>query len=143
MKSTPIKLIYHSMHSRPMPGCLPLFFLMAAVVVGAVICLVHVVLPKPPPPPREGHVYLRRDAMTSYHVRQASSLPLRLPAHADPAEAMPRRPEPLPTTRPVQALEAPPVTIPAAVRDMAAAHAEQLTELPPAAEEAAEKGGEP
>lgn len=141
MKSAPIKLIYHSMHKRPMPGCLPLFFILAAVVAAAGICVVKVVMPGKLPPPKVGHVYYRSDEMTRFQVRQNSALPLRLPAYADPAAGLCREEHPLPLYRQISPLPAPQVeTTPP--HDSAVLDAEQLLALPPAAE-AAEKGGEP
>lgn len=143
MKNKPAKLIFHSMHSRPMPGCLPLFFLMAAVVTGVVIALVHVTLPRQLRPRGVGNVYYRNDELTRFQVRQRSALPLRLPAYADPAARLPMAEHHLPLQREVELQPAPLYDISAgASPDSAVLEAETLLALPPA-ESGTEKGGEP
>lgn len=86
MKKEEHSLLYHAMHSRPMPGCLPLFFTLAAVVVGAVLLLVHVqfrAVPRPESKPVAQVTYYR-DEITAMRMQLRSPLPLLLPVYADP-----------------------------------------------------------
>lgn len=138
MTPSPPKLVFHSLHTRPMPGCLPLFFLLAALLVGGVICLVEVTLPKPIRPRGVGNVYYRNDELTRFQVRQHAALPLRLPAYADPAAQLPLPKRPLTLKReagPVPAL--PPA---GQAPDSAVLSADALLALPPAPQQ---EGGTP
>lgn len=78
-------LIYHSLHSRPMPGCMPLFVLLSAIFLGGIMMLVQVKMPEPIRPKGEGNVYYRDDAILRLQVSQRSPQPLRLPDSLDPA----------------------------------------------------------
>lgn len=133
MKTDPAKLIYHSMHKRPMPGCLPLFFLLAALATGGVICLVSVELPKPYRARGTGAVSYRNDELTRFQVRQRSALPLRLPAYADPAAQLPLPEQKLPLGRPVPLQDAPAQPISSTPPDSAVLDADMLLQLPPEA----------
>ena len=135
MKNDPIKLIYHSMHKRPMPGCLPLFFIMAALLVIGLICMVRVITPTPLRPRGVGNIYYKNDELTRFQVRQRSALPLRLPAYADPAARVAEAEHELPLHRQALPAEAPPINILDYAPDSAAFNAEQLLALPPAAAE--------
>lgn len=91
-------LIYHAMHSRPMQGCLPLFFLLAALVVGGLLLLVDVQKPAPIRPKGRGAVTYRHDELTAMRMQLRSPLPLLLPVYADPTrkddasgQTLPRR----------------------------------------------------
>ena len=131
MKRDPIKLLYHSLHKRPMSGCLPLFFVLAALVVAGVISLVRVVTPQPLRPRGVGNVYYRNDELTRFQVRQRSALPLRLPAYADPA-ARPAIPQhELPLYREVELQTLPPLPSIPPPPDTAVPGADTLPELPP------------
>lgn len=141
MKTKPAKLLFHSLHSRPMPGCLPLFFLMAAVVAGVFIAVVHVSLPRQQRPRGVGRVYYRNDELTRFQVRQRSALPLRLPAYADPASHLPTEAPELPLRREPAPLPAPVYSILTGAPDSAVLEADTLLALPPA--EPLQKGGEP
>lgn len=132
MKHDPIKLIYHTMHKRPMPGCLPLFFVLAALVVVGIISLVRVVTPEPLRPRGVGNVYYRNDELTRFQVRQRSAMPLRLPVYADPAARPPIPEHPLDPVRQVELQATPAVTsLPGAAPDSAVLNAESLLALPP------------
>ena len=107
MKNKEHSLLYHTMHSRPMPGCLPLFFGLALIVVGAGIWLAPVRMPERVRPEGVGRVSVKDDRLIHFIVRRQSPLPLHMPLHADPdfredvdAAAMPllrpARLEPLP-----------------------------------------------
>lgn len=128
MKRDPIKLIYHTLHKRPMPGCLPLFFLLAALVVLGIISLVRVVAPPPLRPQGVGNVYYKNDELTRFQVRQRSALPLRLPAYADPAARLPIPEHPLSPERVVAPLPAPAQTLMQAAPDTAVPGADSLPE---------------
>ena len=136
MKTDPTKLLYHSLHKRPMPGCLPLFVLLAALVTGGLMCLVQVRLPAPIRPRGVGTVDYRNDELTRFQVRQRSALPLRLPTYADPAEQLPEAPQELPLNRPVNLLPAPPLPITTEPPDSAVLDAAFLLQLPPQEEPA-------
>ena len=101
MKHDPIHLLYHSMHARPMRGCLPLFVLLSALLVGGVIALFEVSLPEPAPPRGEGLMLYQRDDLTRFRVRQQSALPLRL--HTLPLRPMPELLPPPSRLQPVDA----------------------------------------
>lgn len=133
MKNVPANLLYHSLHKRPMPGCLPLFFLLAAVVTGAVMWLVKVEPPKRVFPRGAGSVQIQNDEMTSFQVRQRSAMPLHLPR--DPAVQLPWGPHELSPTRPVTPLPAPPLPIITAPPDSAVLDADSLLRLPPPTQE--------
>ncbi len=103
MKKEEHSLLYHAMHSRPMPGCLPLFFIMAAVVVGAVLLLVNVqIRPVPRPASKPvAQVTYYHDVITAMRMQLRSPLPLLLPVFADPTRrdtdagaALPQKYEP-------------------------------------------------
>ena len=130
----PTKLLFHSMHKRPMPGCLPLFFLVAAVVVGCIICMVQVTLPRQVRPKGVGNIYYRNDELTRFQVRQRSALPLRLPAFADPAAHQPIADHSLPLERKIGPLPAAPYSVTPQAPDSAVLDAEYLLALPPAEE---------
>ena len=124
-------LLYHAMHSRPMPGCLPLFFVLAAVVVGSLMLLVDVQKPDPARPKGHGKVTYRSDAITAMRMQLRSPLPLLLPVYADPTrkdmaagQTLPRRFEPA-------ALEAPPQAILPTAPASIALDEEKLLALPP------------
>lgn len=129
MKNAPAKLIYHSLHKRPMPGCLPLFFMLAALVSGLVMWLVEVKLPEPFRPRGTGVVHYRNDELTRFQVRQRSALPLRLPG--DPATQLPGPLHTLPLTRAVELQPAPPLPITTEPPDSAVLDAASLLRLPP------------
>lgn len=131
MKTTPANLIYHSLHKRPMPGCLPLFFLLAALLTVAIVKVVQVTLPEPFHARGVGNVQYRNDELTRFQVRQRSALPLRLPTYADPAAQLPIPPHELPLSRAVPLQQAPPLPITAEPPDSAVLDAENLLQLPP------------
>lgn len=129
MKHDPAKLIYHSMHKRPMPGCLPLFFAMSALAVAGVMLLVEVKLPEPLRPRGVGNVFYQNDELTRFQVRQHSALPLRLPT--DPAARLPEPDHALPLQRPIELQSAPPLPITTEPPDSAVLDAATLLKLPP------------
>ena len=112
-----------------MPGCLPLFFLLAALATGAVMWLVQVRLPAHFRPRGTGVVHYRNDELTRFQVRQRSALPLRLPR--DPAAMLPEPEHALPLHRPVLLQAAPPLPITPEPPDSAVLDADSLLRLPP------------
>ncbi len=77
-------LIYHSLHSRPMPGCMPLFMLLSALFLGGLMLLVQVDTPKRIHPKGEGNIYYRDDSILRFQISQRSPSPLHLPSALDP-----------------------------------------------------------
>lgn len=125
-------LLYHAMHSRPMPGCLPLFMLLAAIIVGALLLLVDVKMPERVRPEGRGKITYNNDAITAMRVQLRSPLPLLLPVYADPTrqdtevgQNLPRRFEASITPAPVQPIFD---TVPASM----VTDEQQLLALPPA-----------
>ena len=84
MKKEEHSLLYHAMHSRPMAGCLPLFFLLAAIIIGSAFFFVEVYMPKPTRPQGHGKVMHINDEITAMRMQLRSPLPLVLPAYVDP-----------------------------------------------------------
>ena len=124
-------LLYHAMHSRPMPGCLPLFFLLAALLVTALMLMVEVQMPRRVRPQGQGKVTYRSDEITNMRMQLRSPLPLILPVFADPSrkdvaagQTLPRRFEPALTPAPEQPLFD---TVPASM----VIDEQKLLELPP------------
>lgn len=104
-------LLYHAMHSRPMPGCLPLFFLIAAIIVGTLMLCVDVAMPQPIRPKGHGQVTFRNDEITAMRMQLRSPLPLILPVYADPSRKdsaaghnLPDKYNPAPVQSPAQPL---------------------------------------
>ena len=133
MKDKEHSLIYHALHSRPMRGCLPLFFIPAAVIVTLVLLNVEI---KPAPELKsEGvaRVSLRSDELTAMRMQLRSPLPLLLPVKADPtrreqSNRLPHRSAPTLQEAPMQPVFEGPHT------SMLIDDAE-LLELPPPADE--------
>lgn len=96
MKDKEHSLIYHALHSRPMPGCLPLFFIFSVAIIAAVFLLVKV---KPNPQIQsngKAKISLRSDELTAMRLQLRSPLPLLLPVKVDPTRrespgTLPRR----------------------------------------------------
>lgn len=135
-----VSLVYHLKHGRPMPGCLPLFVLLAGLLVVLGMELVQVRKPEPLRPRGEGNVYYRNDELLHFHVLQRSPLPLRLPAGADPAQAPNAGTPSLTLERQVELLPAPAPTLFSSAPDSAVLNKAALLELPPA--ETDVEGGE-
>lgn len=94
-------LLYHALHSRPMAGCLPLFFLLAAIAVGSALLFVKVEMPRGVRPEGLGKAMFINDATTATRLKLRSPLPLILPAYVDPTrretaagQTLPRKAEP-------------------------------------------------
>ena len=108
MKYAPSRLIYHTLHSRPMHGYLPLFFMVSAVIVIGCISLFDVRVPVPLQPRAGGTMLYKNDELTQFRVRQNSALPLHLPRSVDPAEQITLPKNTLPTRHEVPLIVAPP-----------------------------------
>ena len=67
-----------------MPGCMPLFMLLSALLVGGLMMLVQVDTPKRLRPKGEGNIYYRDDAILRYQISQRCPTPLHLPSALDP-----------------------------------------------------------
>ncbi len=130
MKSKEHSLLYHTMHSRPMPGCLPLFFLFALAVVGAGIWFAPVESPERVHPQGLGKVYLKKGRFADFIIQRQSPLPLHLPLHADPEFHEDIDASAMPLLRPVKVLPPPPVDIFDIAADSAVLSAETLLALP-------------
>ena len=130
MKDKEHSLLYHTMHSRPMPGCLPLFFLMALVVVGVGMWFAPVEMPKRITPKGVGYVVVKNDRLTDFVVRRTSPLPLHLPLHADPEYQEDMAAASMPLLRPVAILPPPPMPIFDAAPDSSVLNAEELLAYP-------------
>ena len=134
MKRESINLLYHRAHTRPMPGCLPLFVILAALLVVGIAIVFKVNLPPLMEPRGEGNIIYRQDELTRFRVRQLSALPLRLPAAVDPAarSLVPEHKLPL---HPTMQLVPPPSQLsPACDHESAILDDAYLLELPPEAD---------
>ncbi len=138
MKDKEHSLLYHTMHSRPMPGCLPLFFLMALVVVGAGMWFAPVEMPRRVMPKGVGRVGVKNDRLTDFVVRRTSPLPLHLPLHADPEYQEDMAAASMPLLRPVAILPPPPMPIFDAAPDSSVLNAEELLAYPESPAQSAE-----
>ena len=146
MKDKEHSLLYHSLHSRPMPGCLPLFFLMAMVVVGVGIWFIPVKMPERVLPKGVGRLYVKNDRFTDFILRRTSPIPLHLPLHADPEHQEDVAAASMPLLRPVEILPPPPMPLFDEAPDSAVLNAAELLAYPdeqvaasqPAADEPAE-----
>lgn len=131
MKTKERGLLYHTMHSRPMPGCLPLFFVLALGVTAIGLWVAPVEMPAPVRSKGVGQVYVKDDRLTQFLLRRQSPLPLHLPANADPDYQEDAAAASMPLLRPVRLLPAPPQPVCPTVADSAVLNAEELLALPP------------
>lgn len=127
MKKQEQPLIFYTAYIRRAHGCLPLFFIPAALFLAGALCMVHIVRPAKPARPVLATVYSSDDAPTRFMVSQRSILPLIYPTALDPATEE----EPLPLTREMKPVPAPPLPLYPTAPDSAVLDAEQLLELPP------------
>ncbi len=131
MKDKEHSLLYHTMHSRPMPGCLPLFFLLAMVVVGVGLWAAPVEMPERVKPRGVGKVYKKEGRLTDFVLRRQSPLPLHLPLHADPEYCEDLAAASMPLLRESRVLPPPPQELFDPAADSAVLDAAALLELPP------------
>lgn len=131
-------LIYHSLHSRPMPGCMPLFMLLSALFLGGLMLLVQVDTPKRIRPKGEGNIYYRDDSILRFQISQRSPTPLHLPSALDPVRRENTASAGLSWIKPVSLmpLGSPRIYTPAP--DSAVLDEKELIALPPAQLPAAE-----
>lgn len=130
MKNKEHSLLYHTMHSRPMPGCLPLFFVLALIVVGCGIWLTPVRMPERVRPEGVGCVSVKDDRLIHFIVRRQSPLPLHMPLHADPEFREDVDAAAMPLLRPARLEPLPPQPLFDAAADSAVLSAEKLLALP-------------
>lgn len=131
MKDKEHSLLYHTMHSRPMPGCLPLFFLLAMIVVGTGLWFAPVEMPERVRPKGVGKVYVKNDRLTDFVLRRKSPLPLHLPLHADPEYQEDLAAASMSLMRRAQIVPPPPQELFDPAADSAVLDAAALLELPP------------
>ena len=132
MKDKEHSLLYHTLHSRPMPGCLPLFFLFSLLVTAGIIWLAPVEMPRPHMPKGVGKVHVKKDRLTNFMLRRQSPLPLYLPLHADPEYNEDLAAAAMPLLRQAQVLPPPPLPLFDSAVDSAVLNAEDLLALPAA-----------
>ncbi len=135
-------LIYHSLHSRPMPGCMPLFMLLSALFLGGAALLVQVVMPQRVRPKGEGNIYYRDDAILRHQINQRSPLPLRLPDSLDPTKSENVAAPSLSWIKPVSLLPLFSPRIYSPAPDSAVLNAADLLALPPAQNPPAESSAQ-
>ncbi len=131
MKDKEHSLLYHTLHSRPMPGCLPLFFLFALVVAGVCLWLAPVEMPQQQRPRGVGKVYVKKGRLADFVLRRQSPLPLQLPQHADPEYSEDLAAAAMPLLRPSTVLPPPPLEMFDPAVDSAVLNAAELLALPP------------
>ena len=130
MKNKEHSLLYHTLHSRPMPGCLPLFFVLSLGVVALGLWLAPVEMPERVRPKGEGTVLVKNDRLTRFLLQRQSPLPLHLPHSADPEYQEDAAAAAMPLLRPVELLTPPPLPVCSEVADSAVLSRESLLELP-------------
>lgn len=143
MKDKEHSLLYHTMHSRPMPGCLPLFFLLAMIVVGVGLWVAPVKVQERVKPKGVGKVYKKEGRLTDFVLRRQSPLPLHLPLHADPEYREDLAAASMPLLRESRVLPPPPQELFDPAADSAVLDAAALLELPPLPSEPAPVAAEP
>lgn len=143
MKDKEHSLLYHTMHSRPMPGCLPLFFLLAMILVGVGLWVAPVKVPERVKPRGVGKVYKKEGRLTDFVLRRQSPLPLHLPLHADPEYREDLAAASMPLLRESRVLPPPPQELFDPAADSAVLDAAALLELPPMLSEPAPLAAEP
>ncbi len=143
MKDKEHSLLYHTMHSRPMPGCLPLFFLLAMIVVGVGLWVAPVEMPERVKPRGVGKVYKKEGRLTDFVLRRQSPLPLHLPLHADPEYCEDLAAASMPLLRESRVLPPPPQELFDPAADSAVLDAVALLELPPLPSETTPHAAQP
>ncbi len=137
MKEPRYKLIYHSLHGRPLRGgCMPVFLLFSLLLLGGVFMVVRVAMPEPLQAAGEGNIYYRKDALLFSQIRQRSPLPMMLPDFVDPARQQEEHIN-LPLRRELLLLPAPEESPFVSAPDSVVLNPITLLELPPTAEERA------
>lgn len=123
-------LVFHTQNIRRAHGCLPLYFFLAALVLGISFATVNVVRNAPLRAKGVGTVYDQTDLQTRYRAQQESIQPLLLPSAVDVAPDA----RELPLKRSVAPMPMPSLPLYPVAADSAALDAESLLELPPAGE---------
>ena len=130
MKRKEHTLLYHTLHSRPMPGCLPLFFTLALAVTVGIIWVVPVKMPERVRPRGVGAVHMKEGRLADFIIRRNSPLPLHLPMHADPEFREDASATAMPLLHPVRVLTPPRQPIFDDERDSAVLNPTDLLALP-------------
>ena len=130
MKDKEHSLLYHTMHSRPMPGCLPLFFGLAVIVVGCIVWFAPVEMPERVRPEGLGRVSVKDGRLINFIVKRQSPLPLHMPLHADPEFREDVAAAAMPLLRPARLEPLPPLPLFDPAADSAVLSAEKLLALP-------------
>ena len=130
MKNKEHSLLYHTMHSRPMPGCLPLFFVLALIVVGGIIWFAPVSMPERVRPEGVGRVSVKDGNLIHFIVKRQSPLPLHMPLHADPEFREDVDAAAMPLLRPARLEPLPPQPLFQSAADSVVLSAEKLLALP-------------
>ncbi len=123
-KEKSYSLVYHIQHGRQKQGCLPLFVLIAALLVGTALIFVKVEKPQPAPNLGEADVYYLNDTFSYVHLRQDIALPFPQPKKLNPPV--------LPYSRRASLAPLPPLSPFDAPRGSVILDEENLLELPPA-----------
>jgi len=131
MKEQEDSLVYHTLHGRPLVGCLPLFFILSCLVLGGLLMALKVEMPSGIPPKGEGRVYYRNDDLVHFNLRQRSPLPLNLPDYIDPARQEESAAQVLPTRFSPALQQAPPLRVLSQAPDSCVLDAASLLALPP------------
>lgn len=131
MKEQEDSLVYHTLHGRPMAGCLPLFFILSCLFLGGLLMALKVEMPPRIPPKGEGRVYYRNDDLVHFNLRQRSPLPLNLPDYIDPARQEESAAQVLPTRFSPALQQAPPLRGVSQAPDSCVLDAASLLVLPP------------
>ncbi len=85
MKRDEPGLIYHSLHRRGYRGCLPVTFVISALVVAGGMCALQVRMPERVRHKGYGELFYRNDSLIHFQIRRRSPLPMNLPNFVDPA----------------------------------------------------------
>lgn len=85
MKRNEPGLIYHSLHRRGYRSCLPITFIISALVVTGALIVLNVRMPERIRSKGVGKIYYQNDELIHFLIRQRSPLPMNMPAYADPA----------------------------------------------------------
>ncbi len=127
---------------RGLHGCLPLFFLIAAVAVGCVLWLIPVEKSARLRPAGEGRVYYHTSGLVNYEAARKS--PLVLPPHSvfDDIFYQDSRKLYESIRRDAELRKAPPMEILPTVADSVVISREVLLELPPVPTRLPEQGGD-
>lgn len=86
MKRKEPGLIYHSLHKRGYRGCLPVTFVISALVVAGAMWVLQIRMPERIRHKGTGELLYRNDSLIHFLIRRRSPLPMNLPSFIDPAQ---------------------------------------------------------